>query len=450
MEMGMPDWVEFYNPQGHAEDLTGWQLWVYDAYDELSALYTFPTFTLQSGAYVVLHEGYGLDTATDLYTADGNTFPWGNADSGAAGLVNASRAGIDFVRWGTSTVAAPAGTGWGGENPSGPPVGLTLGRDEWSTDTDQGSDWSWQLGTPGTENGGALQCVGLAVGVEPAGAGVVGVTPEANCGMSQYLLGMQVTLTANSALGYTFSYWSGALGGSNPVAYLLLNEAKSVTAHFVSALPTATPTPSVRRLWLPVIMRAPAPTVSPTLSPSPTHTVTPTWTVRRLWLPLIIRAAAPTPRWTQWIVNPSFETDEAWQIPRTEYPAGYSYSRPHTGMRSMRLGIPAGGNLYSYSSAQQAVDLPASATEATLTFYYWPVTAWPDTDRIYFCVLRASDDVALQTTVWTDYEQAWHQRSFDLGAYAGQRIKVHFGVKNDGENWITSVYLDDVELWVRW
>jgi len=52
--------------------------------------------------------------------------------------------------------------------------------------------------------------------------------------------------------------------------------------------------------------------------------------------------------------------------------------------------------------------------------------------------------------VWTEYTQAWHQRSFDLRAYAGQRIKVHFGAKNDGQNWITSVYLDDVELWVRW
>ncbi len=346
--MGMPDWVEFYNPQGHAEELTGWQLWVFDVYNELASVYSFPTLTLQAGAYVVLHEGYGLDSATDVYSGSGNTFPWGNQDSGAAGLTDELGVGIDFVRWGTSVVAAPGGTGWGGTNPAGPPVGLTLGRDAWSTDTDQGSDWSWQLGTPGGENSAAL---------EP-----------------------------------------------------------------------------VRRLWLPVVLRnyppASAPTQTPTVSATPSVT--------------------PTLRWTQWIVNPSFESDEAWQIPQTEYPAGYSYSRSRTGVRSMRLGIPAGGNVYSYSSTQQTLELPASAIEATLTFYYWPVTAWPDADRIYFCVLRASDDVALQTTVWTDYEQAWQQRSVDLRAYAGQRIKVHFGVKNDGENWITSVYLDDVELWVRW
>jgi hypothetical protein len=432
--MGMPDWVEIYNPQGHAEDVTGWRLLVFDAYNELSSLYTFPSMTLQSGAYVVLHEGYGLDTPTDLYSGSGNTFPWGNQDSGAAGLVNAAGVGMDFVRWGASAVVAPGGTGWGGENPAGPPVGLTLGRDAWSTDTDQGSDWSWQVGTPGGVNRGALECVGLTVGVEPAGGGVVGVAPLANCAGGQYVVGTQVTLTAHSAAGYSFGHWSGALAGSDAVALLLMNEAKTVSAHFVTVTPTATATHVGRHVWLPVVLRAPTSIVSPTATPSATRTMT----------------ATPTPRWSQLIVNPSFETDEAWQIPQTEYPAGYSYSRAHTGMRSMRLGIPAGGNLYSYSSAQQAVEIPASATEATLTFNYWPVTAWPDADRIYFCVLRASDDVALQTTVWTDYEQAWRQRNVDLRAYAGQRIKVHFGVKNDGENWITSVYLDDVELWVRW
>ena len=152
----------------------------------------------------------------------------------------------------------------------------------------------------------------------------------------------------------------------------------------------------------------------------------------------------------QLIRNPSFETDEAWEIPHTVHPATYSFSRGHTGWRSMCLGIPAGGNEYSYSSAQQIVEIPEGVTEATLTFYYWPVMAWPDADRIYFCVLRASDDLALQTTVWADYEQAWHQRTFDLRAYAGQRIKVHVGVRNDGLDRISSVYLDDVELWVRW
>lgn len=104
--------------------------------------------------------------------------------------------------------------------------------------------------------------------------------------------------------------------------------------------------------------------------------------------------------------------------------------------------------MYSYSSAQQAVQIPSGATKAELTFYYFPVNGWSDGDRIYFCVLRASDNVILDATVWMDHNQAWNRRIFDLRAYAGQRIKVHFGVKNDGLDGITAVYLDDVELWV--
>jgi hypothetical protein len=37
----------------------------------------------------------------------------------------------------------------------------------------------------------------------------------------------------------------------------------------------------------------------------------------------------------------------------------------------------------------------------------------------------------------------------DMRGYAGQQIKVHFGVRNDGLDGISAIYLDDVELWVR-
>ncbi len=114
----------------------------------------------------------------------------------------------------------------------------------------------------------------------------------------------------------------------------------------------------------------------------------------------------------------------------------------------MRLGLAPGGNLYSYSSVQQTVEIPNWATRAELSFYYFPLMALDDGDRIYFCVLRASDNTILQWSFWTDAHQAWNLRTFELRDYAGQRIKVHFGVRNDGLDGITAVYLDDVELWV--
>ena len=115
----------------------------------------------------------------------------------------------------------------------------------------------------------------------------------------------------------------------------------------------------------------------------------------------------------------------------------------------MRLGIESGANLFSYSSVQQTVLIPSGAVQADLSCYYYPVVAPADGDRIYFCVLRASDDYLLGQSVWMDYNPTWHQRVFDLRAYAGQSIKVHFGVKNDGLDGVTAVWLDDVTLTVR-
>jgi len=428
LEMGTPDWVEFFNHDDHAVAMAGWRLLVYRDEGSLAYTYVFPTFTLQTGAYVVLHEGHGTDGPADLYTGATLTFPWGNSGSGAAALTRPGGRGADFVRWGASAVTPPAGTGWSGANPAGPAVGLTLGRDASSTDTDHGRDWSTQLASPGTRNLGPLQCVRLTTVVDPPGAGTISVSAPPNCPSNLYAAGTQLTLTANCGAGYAFVQWLGDLSGSVPTATLTMSSDKYAMARFAITLSN--------RAWMPVVLRGypPLPTPTATAVPTPTGAPTPT----------------ATPVYVQLIRNPGFETDEAWELPHTVHPATYSFSRAHTGWRSMCLGIPAGGNVYSYSSAQQAVDIPEGVTEATLTFHYWPVMAWPDADRIYFCVLRASDDLALQTTVWTDYEQSWHQRTFDLSSYAGQRIKVHVGVRNDGLDRISSVYLDDVELWVRW
>jgi hypothetical protein len=152
----------------------------------------------------------------------------------------------------------------------------------------------------------------------------------------------------------------------------------------------------------------------------------------------------------QLVVNPSFEQEGAWELPQTEYRADYSSVRSYSGWRSMRLGIDTDRNLYSYSSAQQTVEIPSEASWAVLSFHYYPLMADSDEDKIYFCVLRVEDDERLETTVWKDSQSGWQQRSVDLLKYAGMRVKIHFGVKNDGLNYVASVYLDDVELWAGW
>ncbi len=212
-----------------------------------------------------------------------------------------------------------------------------------------------------------------------------------------------------------------------------------------TATPTRTSSPT------PTDTLTPTPTDALTPTATPTHTLTPTPRGYGVFLPIMLRGypmPTPSPHYVQLIRNHSFETNEAWEILRTAYWADYSVSRAHSGSRSMRLGIDTSYNVYSYSSVQQTVDIPSGVTQAELSFYYFPVSAQVDGDRIYFCVLRASDDYLLERTFWTDHNQAWNLRTFNLLSYAGQRVNLRFGVKNDGLDGITTVYLDDVELWV--
>jgi hypothetical protein len=203
----------------------------------------------------------------------------------------------------------------------------------------------------------------------------------------------------------------------------------------------------------------------PTLTPGPTRTPTPTATlrIRNSFLPIMLRAypqlptrtptptatASPTPGEMQLIVNGGFENNTAWDIPQTDYPAVYTTERARSGLRSMRLGVSPGANVFSYSSVQQTVDIPGWAHEALLSFYYYPLMKGGDGDNLYFCVLRASDGQSLGCDHWVHVQQAWTLRTYDLMAHAGTRIIVRMGVKNDGFADTTTSYLDDVELWVR-
>ncbi len=77
---GEPSWIEIYNADTSAVDMTGWQFIAYRPDGTISTTYTFPNgFTLAAGAYVVLHEedlgGGNINTTTDLYIG-ANTIDW--------------------------------------------------------------------------------------------------------------------------------------------------------------------------------------------------------------------------------------------------------------------------------------------------------------------------------------------------------------------------------------
>jgi len=200
--------------------------------------------------------------------------------------------------------------------------------------------------------------------------------------------------------------------------------------------------------FLPIALRnyggtVPGPTASPTPSLTAVSSLTPSPT------PTLSATPSSTPQYVQLIVNPSFETDEAWYIVddlQPLYRAQRSRSRAHSGEYAMRLGSDTGFSLESWSAVEQTVDIPAGATSAQLSFYYFPISAYADGDLIYFWVLRASDGAELFAEHWLDRNQDWNLRSYDLLDYAGQQVKLRFGVYNDGLDGVTAVYLDDVEL----
>ena len=63
-------------------------------------------------------------------------------------------------------------------------------------------------------------------------------------------------------------------------------------------------------------------------------------------------------------------------------------------------------------------------------------------------VLDANQNI-IRTLLWQlSNSQAWTKYTFDLSAYAGQTIYLHFGTYNDGLGGIASMFVDDVSLYL--
>ena len=170
------------------------------------------------------------------------------------------------------------------------------------------------------------------------------------------------------------------------------------------------------------------------------------------------------------IANGGFEPSSDWEVPVTAYTAGYSTAEAHSGSRSMRVGIlNAGDNKYSYSSARQLVTIPAAADSVTLGFWLYSLSGEasmqaltiPDhplapsveeavlSDDAQYVLILDDNDVWIDTVLWQRRDdEAWTYHEADLLDYAGQTIKLHFGVYNDGLGGVTGMYVDDVSLGV--
>ena len=172
------------------------------------------------------------------------------------------------------------------------------------------------------------------------------------------------------------------------------------------------------------------------------------------------------------------ELDKFWQRPITPATAIYSTKYAHRGAQSVRTGIDGTADVYSYSSANQYMSIPAGAASATLDFWWYPISAegplaaaaakpselalveqafageMPDEimagDRQYVLILDTEGQV-LKNLLWTrSNARAWQRATFDLTAYRGLTIRVLFGTYNDGNGSSTALYSDDAAISVCW
>ena|GEM_PF-2675419 len=82
----------------------------------------------------------------------------------------------------------------------------------------------------------AATCFVLNLTTNLPASGTIIRNPAPNCnGGLQYTSGSEVTLTASSSPGYSFSAWSGDLSGSGGTVSIIVNADKSVTANFSAA-----------------------------------------------------------------------------------------------------------------------------------------------------------------------------------------------------------------------
>jgi hypothetical protein len=196
----------------------------------------------------------------------------------------------------------------------------------------------------------------------------------------------------------------------------------------------------------------PAPTNTPTRTntPVPGATNTPTRTPAPPTNTPVPPTATPTPgggTCGETLVNGGFESGRPpWVETSTN---GYELvdpTRPHTGSYSAYLNGYNSGTDTIY----QTVTIPANATSASLSYWYYITTqeaCCTAYDYLYAQVLNSSGGVltTLQTLSNNSTKNTWVKSTFNLLAYKGQTVRIYFKGTND-VSLPTSFFIDDVSL----
>ena len=152
------------------------------------------------------------------------------------------------------------------------------------------------------------------------------------------------------------------------------------------------------------------------------------------------------------MTNGGFEKDglAGWSVDGSIPPPVVSGARPHSGGSAVLLGTVSGtSEPLGNSEISQVVTVPSGAA-AMLTFWEWPYSTDIVTyDQQYVRVTPVSPagaPVVLMNEARND--QTYVQRQLDLSQFAGQTVRITFGVHQDGFGDITGMYLDDISFMV--
>ena len=166
-----------------------------------------------------------------------------------------------------------------------------------------------------------------------------------------------------------------------------------------------------------------------------------------LAVPILIAAPVSAQSCPNLIIDGGFETGGSWVLGPAPVPPQYVTFTKHSGNQALMLGITSGANVESFSSARQTVTIPATATQTTLSFWFYAIASSPATTD-YMEVVLLDTAGAILTKPWVSHNnsQLWNQMSFDLSPWRGQTVQLYFNVYNDGLGGTAAMFLDDVSL----
>lgn len=270
----------------------------------------------------------------------------------------------------------------------------------------------------------AMLCAGYASGGKDACQGDSG--------------GPLVVFDSQTGLWKQAGIVSWGYGCAEPLYYGVYARASAASTWISSQIPAiATPTPTSTRTPTPTAPATPTASGTPP-SPTPTKTATPT-PPHRLYLSHVRRQEYLP------IQNPGFESGRngSWQEwSASSYllvlDSGQLPIPPHTGNWAGWLG----GASPEVSVLQQQ----ATVTEQEPVLQYWALIQSADTcGHDHGGVVVNNTVVAVFDLCLSTSKAAWHLRTVDLSAYAGQTVTLQIRAETDS-NATSSLFVDDISF----